>query len=148
MNREPKIWRSNALPQAEWKANSRDEQISWWQNNSTNERKANRSMFDVVEHFEQGTITLNECLNLIYKCANHEETPRFLTECQGEILNALRQQLLHFKGDDQQNWPRSYYIGLEAPWVSSEEVAASRNAEQQELWNGIAILKHHLENAS
>ena len=147
MNREPIIWRPNAIPQAEWDAKSRDEQISWWRNNSTtDERETKCSMLDVPAHYEKGTITLNECINLIFKRANHEETPQFLIECPDEILIALREQLLHYIGDDHQNWPRTYYMGSHAPWVSPEEIADSRNAEQLELWNGIAILKHHLRN--
>ena len=147
MDREPLIWRPNAIPQVEWDAKSRDEQIAWWKNNSkTGDQNTNRSMFDVPTHYENGTINLNECINLLFKRANHDETPRFLNECPAQILNALREELLHYEGDDPHNWPRTYCMASYAPWVSAKDIEASRDAEQQKLWDGVAILKHHLKN--
>ena len=147
MESEPIIWRPNSVSPEEWDSKSRDAQIAWWRGNRVHTESTSKpTMSDVPEYYENGTISLSECFYVICKRATDAEVPGFLDECPDEILTMLHDQLEKYVGDDPKMWPRSFSMGSYAPWATAEEIDASRKNEQQLLWNGIAILKRHLNS--
>lgn len=146
VNQEPIVWRPNSISQEEWDSKSRERQIAWWRETcEKDEINGKRSMIDILKFYEEGVITLSGCTSMICKRANHNEIPDFLNQCPAEIITHLRKFLHRFQGNDPEKWPRSFFMGSYAPWMTVDQIEACKNNEQQLQWNGVTILKQYLD---
>ena len=147
MTREDHIWRPNVIPEETWNAKSAGEQADWWRDKLKSNLATKGSMLEVPRLYVDGMITLSECFTLICKRATESESSEFVEKCPAEILASLRDELVHHKENDRAGWPRAIHMASYTPWTSEDENETSLVAEQQQIWDGVAILKRHVKNA-
>ena len=147
MKRENNIWRPNAVSEETWNNKSHSEQAAWWRDKLKSNPASKGSMLDVPRLYVDGKIALAECFTLICKRATETAAPEFVEKCPDEILDRLRDELTQYDDNDRSKWPRTIYMASYAPWASQNEIEASLVAEQQQIWDGVAILKRHVKTA-
>jgi hypothetical protein len=141
MMREQLIWRPNAVPLEVWEAMTREAQIAWWKSQSNEPPQPKRHMKEAISQYNKGIITLGEFVCVICKLAAQDEIEEVVRECPDDLLSALNDSLASY-GEDESTWPRTCYIACDAPWVTPEEIESSRRQEQQQIWDGVRLLKN------
>lgn len=104
----------------------------------------NRKMKDLPGRYENGSITLWECFELACKWASEEEVCAFIAACS-TALKAELQNIVSDYGDDESTWPITHRIAMYGRKMTAKEIHARIELEQQQIWNGVRILKPHLQ---
>jgi len=103
-------------------------------------------MIRAIELYIQGQITQNEFSFSVCKLAVREEVEEFIRVCPPDLMAGLRKMLTSY-GPDESRWPRSFSICCYAPWVTDEEIMRSQKLEQEQVWNGVRLLKEFIHEA-
>ncbi len=140
MEREQLIWRPNAIPPEVWEGMNRQDQIAWWESQSKEPPKPKRHMKGAISHYNKGIITVDGFVCLVCKLAAPDEIEEFVSACPTDLLSALKESLASY-GEDESRWPRTFFSANYAPWVTPEEIEESRRQEQQQIWDGVRLLK-------
>ena len=119
MTQERLIWRPNAVPPDVWEAMSREDQIAWWKTQPKAPPQAKRHMKEAILQYNKGIITVHEFIVIVCKLAATDEIKEFVSECPADLLYKVNESLASY-GEDESNWPRSFYIASYAPWVTQE----------------------------
>jgi len=93
--------------------------------------------------YNTGHITQHELCSFVAKIAVPEEIEEFIQKCPSELMEVLTRQLAEY-GADESKWPRTFCARCFAPWVTAEEIRESERREQEQIWNGVRLLKEHL----
>jgi len=145
MTKERLIWRPNDIPLEEWEALSREEQIQWWKDlEESRPKRAKPHMLKAVEVYNDGNITQNEFGGLVCKLAIRDEMEEFIRGCPPDLMAEIKRMLAHYPGDDQTKWPRTFCIACYAPWVTPQQIEESQRKEQEQIWNGVRLLKEFI----
>lgn len=100
-------------------------------------------MKKAITLYNNGHITRHEFCAFVAKMAAPEEIEEFLLKCPPELMEALKRDLAEY-GPDESKWPRTFHMASCAPWVTTEEIRDSHRREQEQIWNGVRLLKKHL----
>lgn len=142
MSNDRPIWRPNAIPLRKWEAMSREEQIRWWKDHAP-PPSAKPHMKIAISLYNKGNITEHEFCSFVARLAVSEEIDEFLLKCPPELLEVLKSQLAEY-GPDESEWPRTYYMASYFPRVAPEEILDSQRREQEQIRNGVRLLKQYL----
>jgi len=142
MTTERLIWRPNEVPLERWEAMSREQQVQWWKDRKQPPRPKPH-MVRAIELYNQGEITQNEFGFSVCKLAIREEVEEFVHQCPPALMSQLKRMLASY-GEDESRWPRSFSICCYAPWVTDEEIMQSQKREQEQIWNGVRLLKEFI----
>jgi hypothetical protein len=147
MTKERLIWRPNEIPLDQWERMSREDQIKWWKDHqeqdSQEQPPPKPHMKKAISLYDRGEITQTEFCTWVMKYAALEEIEEFVRVCPPELMSKLKEDLDQH-GQDETKWPRTYYMASYAPWVTAEAIEESRRREQEQIWNGVRLLKAHL----
>jgi hypothetical protein len=139
MAKERIVWRPNAIPAEQWDAMSRADQIQWWEDRQ--ELPCPKPhMREAIGLYERGDLTGTEFTVWVMRYACLEEMADFLRECPPELLARITETLTQY-GDDETQWPRTYHLACYAPWIAADKIKAAQRREQEEIWNGVRLLK-------
>jgi hypothetical protein len=142
LSEERLIWRPNEIPLEEWEAMPREEQIRWWKDHQL-PPPAKPHMTSAVTLYKKGHITQHEFCSFVARIAIPEEIEEFIQKCPPELMEVLKGQLADY-GPDESNWPRTLRSACYAPWVTAEEIEDLQHREQEQIWNGVRLLKTYL----
>jgi hypothetical protein len=141
--KERLIWRPNEILPEHWEAMSREEQIQWWKDHAkTPLRKPH--MKKVIRLYQRGDMPPAEFCSCVMTFAAPDEIAEFVRVCPPELMALLKEELAH-SGPDESKWPRTYHLSCYAPWVTAEQIAESQRQEQEQIWNGVRLLKQYLQ---
>jgi hypothetical protein len=147
MTKERLIWRPNGISLDQWEKMSREDQIKWWKDHQEKDRQESPRpkphMKEAISLYDRGVITQTEFCVRVAKSAALEEIGEFVRECPPELMSTLKEDLDQY-GPDESRWPRYYSIASFWPWVTPEEIEESRRREQEQIWNGVRLLKERL----
>jgi hypothetical protein len=142
MTGERVIWRPNEISPEVWEAMSHADQIQWWKDRQDKTSHAKTDMKEAVILYNRGCITSMEFGSLVAKLAARDEFEVFFRECPPVLLALLKESLDDY-GDDESKWPRTFHITSYFPWVTADEIEKLQRQEQEQIWNGIRILKEY-----
>lgn len=140
MSRERLIWRPNNIPLDVWEAMSREDQIAWWDAAFKAPPQPKPHMKKAIYQYQRGATTKHGFLGDVYALAAEDEMVEFLEVCPADLLSLLKESLAGF-GPEKSDWPRILSSACHAPWVTMEQIEESRRREQQQIWDGVRILK-------
>jgi hypothetical protein len=140
MAEERIIWQPNEIPLEEWEAMSRADQINWWKSRQAKTLHKKPHMKRAIDLYNKGTLTETGFFTFVATNAVPKEIEQFVKVCPPDLLAKLKEYLTEH-GEDEQKWPRTYSIRTYFPWVTPEEIEETERREQEQLWNGVRLLK-------
>jgi hypothetical protein len=100
-------------------------------------------MKKAIQRYYQGAITQQGFCAFVTTIAAREEIEEFVQLCPAELMAVLKEYLANHVPDESK-WPRTFSIACYAPWATAEEIMESQRREQEQIWNGVRLLKAHL----
>ncbi|HEX3149719.1 MAG TPA: hypothetical protein VHR66_16710 [Gemmataceae bacterium] len=100
-------------------------------------------MKEAVSLYNEGVYTVSGFVCFVCKLAASDEIEEFVNTCPANLLAALNESLANY-GEDENTWPRTFHSGCYAPWTTPEEIEESSRKRQQQIWDGVRILKKKL----
>lgn len=142
MSKERLIWRPNEIPLKQWEGMLRVDQIRWWKDHQP-PPLPKPHMKKAISLYNRGEITQHEFCSYVSKIAALEEIGEFVRQCPLELMEVLKAQLAEY-GPDESKWPRTIHMASYHPWATAEEATESQRQEQEQIWNGVRLLKQYL----
>ena len=138
------IWRPNEVSPDQWDAMTRAEQIAWWKDREARKPISPKPhMMKAIALYSQGNITLTDFCTFAISHATADEIGEFIAECPPELMTALTQRLALYPEDAEDEWPRTFQIRSYAPWVTSDEIKAFEQEEENRFRDGVRVLREY-----
>jgi hypothetical protein len=139
MARERIIWRPNSIAPEIWEAMSREKQFAWWKS-QPGDAPPKRHMKTAIGQYYRGIILRSEFPDAVFRRATLDEIDEFLNECPADLLLTLKESLDAY-GEDESAWPHFLCSACFPPWVTQKEIEESERKAQENIWNGVRLLK-------
>ena len=140
------IWRPNSFTVEEWEGLSREQQIDWWKNPSSQGfQQSSPHPSRAIKNLRNDFITEKEFLWYVYRTLTPSNLPEFIADCPQHLLSLLKDDAHQFPPDnDDEGWSNVIFIhagACYAPWVTREDIEAGRREEHRRLREGVRLIR-------